>query len=142
MTAPLPPEYPHWIKFYVDGGILMAARHSRKTRGVYWSMRCEEGSAVKPVIIRKQTEKFKTNNDAEWLAVLEALQYATEKQITMPIVIYSDSLLVVNQFNGKWRAKIARHHRMRTLCHELAKGLKFVAVQWVPRTVNVDKLGH
>lgn len=136
-----PTEYPHWIKFWVDGGILMAARNSRKTRGVYWSMRCENG-AEKPVIIRRQDRGYKTNNDAEWLAVKEALLYAAEHHTTQPLIIYSDSKLVVNQFNGEWRAKIARHHRLRTECRELADRLKFVVLQWVPRQVNVEKLGH
>ena len=142
----VPADHPHWIKFYVDGGTFMASRYrgSRNTRGVYWSMLCEDPSTEKPVLVRKQDlQKYKTNNDAEWLAVREALQFAVnEKKGTMPIIIYSDSMLVVNQFNGKWRAKIARHHRLRTECTLLAEGLKFVVLQWVPREVNVEKLGH
>lgn len=143
ILQPLPPGYPHWVKFYVDGGTLMAARHSRKTRGVYWSMLCEDGPGAKPVLIREQDlKKYKTNNDAEWLAVLEALQYAAKHHTDMPIVIYSDSMLVVKQFNGQWRVKLARHHYLYDRAKELARALKFVIVQWVPRQVNVDKLGH
>jgi ribonuclease HI len=96
------------------------------------------------VIIRKQDLlKYKTNNDAEWLALREALQFAVkENKGTQPIIIYSDSQLVVKQFNGEYRAKIERHHRFRTECKLLEEKLKFVVVQWVPREVNVEKLGH
>lgn len=146
----LPEDHPHWIKFWVDGGILMAGRNSRKTRGVYWSMRCEDPTVSEPVIIRRQDLTFRTNNDAEWLAVREGLLYAVEhypKSVegTAParhIIIYSDSMLVVKQFTAEWRAKMARHHRLRTECKALAERLSFVVLQWVPREVNVEKLGH
>jgi ribonuclease HI len=140
----VPADHPHWVKFYVDGGIFMAGRHTRRTRGVYWSVRCEDPSKPREVIIRKQdTVRYKTNNDAEWLAVREALQYAVENGVSnQPIVIYSDSQLVVKQFNGEYRTKIERHHRFRTECKLLTEKLKFVVLQWVPRSVNVEKLGH
>lgn len=142
----VPADHPHWVKFWVDGGTLMAGRHqgSRRTRGVYWSIRCEDPTKEKDVLVRKQDEvKYKTNNDAEWLALREALQFAVERGVAaMPIIIYSDSMLVVKQFNGEWRAKVERHHRFRTECKLLEEKLKFVVLQWVPREVNVDKLGH
>lgn len=140
-TAPLP-EYPHWVKVWVDGGTFMAGRRTRKTRGVYWSACIENGTYSEPVMLRTQDEHYKTNNDAEWLALREGLRYVAEHHTNMPIIIYSDSMLVVKQFNDEWRVKIARHHRIRTECLSLAKKLKFVAVQWVPREVNVEKLGH
>lgn len=138
-----PPDHPHWIKFYVDGGLLMAGRGTRKTRGVYWSMLCENPEWENGVLIRKQDFKYRTNNDAEWLALKEALQFAHDQNMGgMPIIIYSDSQLVVNQFNDVWRSKITRLHRLRTECKLLAEDFRFVIVQWVPRQVNVDKLGH
>lgn len=137
---PVPDGYPHWVKFFVDGGTILG-RHSRRIRGVYWSMRCENGTASVTLRLR-DLEKYKTNNDAEWLALREALRYAVEHCAEMPIIIYSDSQLVVKQFNDEWRTKIARHHHLRSECRQYAEQLKFVAVQWVPREVNVVKLGH
>jgi ribonuclease HI len=134
-------EQPHFIKVYVDGGTLMAGRHTKVTRGVYWSI-CVEDGQKEPHYIRRQDEHYKTNNDAEWLAMKEGIRYVAEHHKDQPIVIYSDSMLVVKQFNGEWQSKIARHHRMRTECLALAKDCRFVAVQWVPRKVNVEKLGH
>lgn len=142
----VPADHPHWVKFYVDGGTFMASRHrsSRTTRGVYWSMLCEDPSSQKLTMIRKQDlKKYKTNNDAEWLAVREALQFANSSGLGKhPIIIYSDSMLIVNQFNDVWRAKVERHHRLRTECKLLAEGMKFLVLQWVPREISVEKLGH
>lgn len=140
-SPPIPPDHPHWVKFNVDGGTFMKGKNTRETRGIYWSVKCDDGVS-EPTFIRKQDDHYKTNNDAEWCALKEALTYAAANHTTMPVVIYSDSMLVVKQFNGEWRSKIARHHRMRTECHELAKALKFLVVQWVPRQVSVDTLGH
>lgn len=113
----------------------------RKIKGIYWSFRCENGG--EPELRRfRDLEKYKTNNDAEWLALIQALEYAVECHADLPIIVYSDSQLVVKQFNEEWRTKIARHHIMRTRSRLLAEQLKFVVVQWVPREVNVVKLGH
>lgn len=140
----MPDGYPHWVKFYVDGGTIMSKRKvggGRAINGVYWSLRCEDGDRSETRRFR-DLEQYKTNNDAEWLAVKAALEYAVEHHAALPIIIYSDSQMVVKQFNDEWRAKIARHHTLRAQCRILAEQLKFVVVQWVPREVNVLKLGH
>lgn len=43
-----------------------------------------------------------TNNQAEYQALISALLICSMLNFPMPI-IYSDSLVVVNQVNGKWR---------------------------------------
>lgn len=136
---------PHWVQVYVDGGVFRAGRHTARTRGVYWSMLCEEtGTAPdrKPVLVRRQDYHYRTNNDAEWLALREGLEYAAAHHATMPVIIYSDSRVIVNQFNGVFKVKLERHHRLRSACRALAERCKFVVVQWVPREVLVAKVGH
>lgn len=145
--AVLPPVYashPHWVKFFVDGGNVMSKSRGRRAtvRGVYWSMRCEDGSAEPVTIRQRDITQFSTNNDAEWLALREALTYAVAHHADVPIIIYSDSQLVVKQFNNQWRTKIARHFRLHQECKNLTAQLKFVILQWVPREVSVAKLGH
>lgn len=143
-TTPVPVDHPHWIRFYVDGGTFV---RDRAVYGVYWSVCCEDPAQEKPVMIRKQDMTHTTNNDAEWLALLDALRYAVEHYETaaaspLPIVIYSDSQLIVKQFSGEYRSKVARHHRFRDECRALAARLTFVVVEWRPREVMVEKLGH
>lgn len=129
---------PSFVMFYVDGGV---KGRNPSPRGVYWSIRCEEKDAS-PVTIRKDSQEYHTNNDAEWLALREALHYACEHHTDRPIVIYSDSRLVVNQFNGKSAAYEPRMIAFRDECQALVEQLKWVAVMWRSREKIVEKLGH
>jgi len=74
-----------------------------------------------------------TNNEAEYLAVYEALKAAQSKEIE----IVSDSKLVVSQLKRDWHIKEDRlrglFDKVNTLIRE--KGLK-VKFNWVPRTQN------
>ncbi len=129
---------PRWVLMYVDGGTL---GRNPNSRGVYWSLRVEQWKdRLDP--IRKQSHQFHTNNDAEWLAVREALAFAVEQRISDPILIWSDSKLVVNQFNNRWRTKIARHAKLHHECKRLVTQLRFVTLRWTPRETMVTKLGH
>jgi len=146
-AAAVATDHPRWIRLYVDGGTLgdPTAQLRKQRGGIYWSMRAEDPAAPgEPVLVRRQDSsgQYLTNNDAEWCALREALQYIVAQCAARPVVIHSDSALVVHQFNGDWRAKVARHHRLRDECRELATRCTFVVVRWVPRAVSVEKLGH
>lgn len=151
-----------FAELYCDGGVL--GPNDERSRGVYWSLYVE-GNGTPPVTIRKQDRDglYKTNNDAEWLAVREALRYAVQHFKARPVVIYSDSRWVINQFNGKYTLKFERHKKLYAECRELARQLDFISLQepkrpknppahwtkrrkwpqdWRPRDVMLEKLGH
>lgn len=72
-----------------------------------------------------------TSNEAEYLAVMQALKENLEKDIT----IHSDSQLVVNQLNNKFAIK---EDRLRDLAQEvwkLAEG-RNITFNWIPREKN------
>ncbi len=77
-------------------------------------------------------EKGLTNNEAEYLAVLRALQENSGE-----IEILSDSKLVVNQLNGEWHIKEVR---LRELFDKVQKVIKEKGVKatftWIPREEN------
>lgn len=126
-----------FIEYNVDGGVLGPNDH--RSRGVYWSVL---GPEMPTPVRRQDRERYRTNNDAEWLAVREALLHAKQHYPGRPIIIYSDSRLVVNQYNGKWQLKLMRHTDLHDQCKQLAGSFPFVALKWVPRAVSVEKLGH
>jgi len=126
----------HFVRFFVDGGVL---GQNPSRRGIYWSMRLD---VKPPVILRRRSSEYKTNDDAEWHAIREALYYARAHYADKPIVIYSDSKSVIARFNGQHRIKVPRHAQFYRECRAAADALKWVAVEWVPRHVLVDKLGH
>ena len=61
----------------------------------------------------------RTNNEAEYLALIGAL--SVTHGLSQPVVIHSDSRLVVEQFNGSW--KVRKPHLLTLLerAKELAK---------------------
>lgn len=81
-----------------------------------------------------------SNNFAEYLALIQALNYASESDYKN-VEVYSDSKLIVEQVNGRWKVKskdlidladraIARIQMMR-------KEGKQVTLTWIPREKNV-----
>lgn len=133
------------VRYYGDGGIFMEGRYSHATRGIYWSVVCEDPLVphAVPAIIRKQDFiYYKTNNDAEWMAVREALMHAVAHYPTRDIIIFSDSQVIVKQFCGQAAINGERHQGFNAECQALAARCQQVIVQWVPRTVMVEKLGH
>ena len=48
----------------------------------------------------------KTNNEAEYLGVLEVLRHAENSRFDR-ICVYGDSKLVISQLNGEWKCKAA-----------------------------------
>jgi len=58
----------------------------------------------KAVFIRAERLGKRTNNEAEYAALLAALEFCTEKNIKAP-VICSDSELVIKQLRGEYKVK-------------------------------------
>lgn len=81
-----------------------------------------------------------SNNFAEYLALIQALNYAVESDYRN-IELYSDSKLIVEQVNGRWKVKSndlqplaqAAYSRVQTLRKEGRQ----VTLAWIPRENNV-----
>lgn len=84
-----------------------------------------------------------TNNQAEYSALIYALEKATELGIRKATV-YGDSQLVINQLNGVWNcndtALRVLNKRAMKLCYEL----DFIELCWIKRIHNshADKLSQ
>jgi len=125
------------IRFWVDGGML--GHQNPSPEGVYWSVFCQPPGQV---VLRGRSAKHHTNNEAEWLAVRGALQYAKVRFPNHHIRIYSDSMLIVKQFSGVWRCKVARLYILMYECRTLATSFPKCKVQWRPREQMLNRLGH
>lgn len=105
----------------------------------------EPSSNLQSRRVREMNVGDKTNNEAEYLALLEALQIISgmwaaggeripdEKG---PIVIRSDSELVVNQVNGSYKVKEPHLKPLWEKARGLMASLGHVKVEWVPRERN------
>jgi len=71
-----------------------------------------------------------TNNEAEYLAMIWALQVATDRDI-----IYSDSQLVINQINGSYKIKQQHLKYFAARCQMILLKKK-IKIIWIPREKN------
>ncbi len=86
---------------------------------------------------------IRTNNQAEYSALIAALEFAHAGQIDR-LQVYADSELLVNQINGTYKVKNPElkllHHRA---CRLIA-GLRSFSIQQIPRDQNreADRLAN
>ena len=80
-----------------------------------------------------------TNNMGEYTAALRAVEYLMEKDLTdEEIEIRGDSLLVVNQVEGKWKVKAANLRPLHTQIRKLLPSFHSIRFTWVPREENSE----
>jgi len=94
--------------------------------------------------IIKEIGKFigrSTNNEAEYQAVVEALKTCGEKK-NLDIEFFIDSLLIVNQLNGKFKVKEPRMKKYFNEIKLLEKNFKSVKYTHIERSKNyaADKI--
>lgn len=76
------------------------------------------------------------NNVAEYLALLEALQYAVKLR-ARAIHVYSDSQVVVRQMTGQYSCRSPRLYSLHWTCRKLTRSLDF-SISYVPREYNAE----
>ncbi len=89
----------------------------------------------KQKIITKFRGNKPTNNELEYLAVIYALEYINNNYKHKGVTIYTDSLLVTNQINGKWRVTTERLIPLYNKC--IRKMTEKIKVVWVRRDSNL-----
>lgn len=82
-----------------------------------------------------------TNNTAEYESLLLSLKIIKELKDLIgndevELEIYSDSMLVVSQFNKEWEVKQQHLLEYTKKCWLLAKPLNINRINWVPREQN------
>ena len=112
------------IKIYVDGG----------TRGSRICLVDKNSNMTKI----KTRGGAPTNNELEYLALEYALQYIYNRYKNKDVTIYSDSLLIVNQINGKWRVTTEHLIPLYEKCNK--KMTEKIKLVWVSRKKNLA--GH
>ena len=72
------------------------------------------------------------NNVAEYVALMEALQYAVSRK-ARSLHVYSDSEVVVRQMRGEYTCRSPRLYSLHWTCRKLARALNFLHL---PRTAR------
>lgn len=76
------------------------------------------------------------NNDAEWLALLEALSLARDQGLS-DVILLGDSATVIDQVKGSSRRIAPRFRQYHDLFHTLLTGMGRVRIRRVPRSQNL-----
>ncbi|TMH96645.1 reverse transcriptase-like protein [Candidatus Bathyarchaeota archaeon] len=88
----------------------------------------------------------RTNNEAEYYALLKALELIAEKATGKgpgkigEALVRSDSTLVVNQVNGEWRVEDEKLIELSSNARNLIKKIGPARLEWVPREENLAGL--
>ncbi len=119
------------VNIWVDGGCHGNGTANTKTYGSFFV----EGERT-PYRLELAG---RTNNEAEFLALINALEYCKANKIQPSVK--QDSQLVVNQVQGRWKVKT---QSLRLFVDEAKALLKETGgtIEWVSRDVIFEILGH
>ena len=112
---------------YFDG----ASRGNPGTAGAAALLVNESGEVI------WETARFlgtKTNNEAEYTALLLLLKAAKERDIKT-LNIYGDSKLVVSQVSKQWKINLPHLRALAQEAWSLMEGMS-VTLEWIPREKN------
>jgi ribonuclease HI len=132
------------IRLTFDGG-------SRGNPGpAYGSFRVQgTGSAAPLRTLRRLHFATGTSNEAEYWTLLEGLRWtlgeARSKRLSpgdLELNIQGDSLLVIRQLEGAWKARDARMRRLRDEAQSLLNRFKAVRLRHRLREHSVAEFGH
>jgi len=125
-----------------DGGSL-----GNPGRG-YGSYQIAVGDAP-PRIVRLNFGDRVTNNEAEYLALINALEDAVATVTgqgldarAANVEVFGDSQLVLKQVGGQWKARLPHLQGLRDRARGLVDRFGAVALTWHPRINSVRVLGH
>jgi ribonuclease HI len=125
-----------FVVCYVDG----ASRGNPGPSGIGVSIQDDKNNVIKEI---KEYIGLKTNNVAEYIAVIRALKELKKMKISNGI-INLDSELVVNQINGIYRTKDNVLRDLLLQIKEIEKEFSSIKYNYIPRNKNkiADKLAN
>ena len=122
------------IAIHVDGSCIGNHLHDRSKRKSFTAQVMLKNGVWSREIL--EISATKTNQQAEWEAVVNALKYAQQYLAGEKIQIFSDCKTVVNIINGDSQAKDQKLKLLYKECENLKSGLN-VTVTWIPRAENL-----
>lgn len=78
-----------------------------------------------------------TNNQAEYIALIESLKQALKNNIKK-VVVYSDSELIVNQMNDRYKIRNSGLYKYFKEAKELLKNFEHISIEWIERKHNKE----
>ncbi len=121
--SPLPPS-----EVYIDG----ASRGNPGPAGI--GVVFLDGHGKPRITVRKYLGET-TNNIAEYLALVYALEEARRRGLT-ELAVKTDSELLAKQFNGQYKVRDQHLRLFHDLARHMAQGFEKLSITHIPRTQN------
>lgn len=127
-ARPTPPAGVHTVN--IDG----ASRGNPGPAAYAMVLRAPDGKKIAEI---SKCIGRKTNNIAEYYALVAALDYAAANSIRA-LRVRSDSELLVRQMQGRYRVKNEDLKPLHERAQKLVRGLDYFVIEHVPREQNSD----
>jgi len=115
------------VNIYTDG----ASRNNPGKSASGYAIFDDEGV---PLLSKSFYNGIKTNNEAEYLAIIAALEAAaSEYGYDLEVNLFSDSKLAINQLEGKYKVKEPGLRQLHAQAHSALKKFKEFSLHNVPR---------
>jgi ribonuclease HI len=118
------------VYIYVDG----AAKGNPGKSGIGVIIRDDKGKVLAEI---SKYIGVSTNNVAEYTALIFGLQEALILKAT-GVLVYSDSELMVNQLNGRYKVKDPGLKRLNLQIDHLRRGFKEISFEYISREENKE----
>lgn len=102
-----------------------------------WGFSVSDLNGVSHKKFGKLTLKNLTNNEAEFIALIQALKWLEDnKYQDKRIIIKGDSNLVIKMTQGKWKTVKPNLKLLKQHAREMIATFRDLTLKWVPRTQN------
>lgn len=124
----------HYFDLYIDG----ASKGNRGPSGIGIVLTHKESK-----FCLKKYIGVRTNNEAEYLALIEGLKLAMEKGVKR-LRVYSDSELLIKQLKGEYAVRAPNLLKLYKEVKELERNFSEVIYSIIPREANklADRLAN
>lgn len=78
-----------------------------------------------------------TNNEAEYAALLAALERLAALHVAA-VIVFSDSELLIHQMNGLYKVKAANLRPLWSAAQQLAGSFRSFSIRHIPRSANAE----
>lgn len=96
---------------------------------------CKPFHYISKRIHHTKLDVIPTNNEAEYSALIHALEYIIEKDLKN-VKVFADSKLVVNQVNGEWQIKCDHLLKLFLTAKELMEKIPEIEIKHIHREKN------
>lgn len=130
------------IEIYFDGSCEPTNPDGNMGIGCLAKYKGENIEVFAQHIPRDRFRKTTTNNVAEYLGFLKALEFC-RKHTDKECFIMGDSKFVVNQMNGRWKINDGKPYSpyARQAAQELLELNNVKKIRWIPREMNFEADG-